>query len=473
MARKKTTITHADYGKKVAELHEKASTKKSSATITCDIIDGLTLEINRTPSGTVSATWWLRYTSPVTGARDRFRIGRYSDTLMPGQAADKAKDVLAVVRGGVDPNLQIKDTIKAEKETHSEHLTLSSITLQGLMEGPWTDFAKNQYTDEGKASLTILGARSGFGDRLNTPLSSINEAWLHKWQGDRIKDNYAQATIKRAYDQLKSTFNILSERGDIPTNPLVGVGLKELTAKQNTVIARSSEVKRAEALLKRRPLRDDEVVALGVGYERYLESLVATNQWHGRGMYWFQPYYAIGFESGARPGDIDRLQWGVHIDAHLNRLVFTPSKTSHHTDPIQVDQIISGDLRRVLLQWYIDSGKPKPGSWVFPSIKGSKTGHIHKDSHVKPFNRCVVLGGLPAGSLQFYALRHNFISQMLIAGVPQSTVAELAGHKTTKMIDQNYRHLTRAAAGLALDILAKQRLGKIPTTDAIDSHRLN
>jgi integrase len=51
---------------------------------------------------------------------------------------------------------------------------------------------------------------------------------------------------------------------------------------------------------------------------------------------------------------------------------------------------------------------------------------------------------------RFHDLRHTFITQQLRAGVPMKQVALLVGHKSTRMIEQRYGHLTNADASEAL-----------------------
>jgi integrase len=64
-----------------------------------------------------------------------------------------------------------------------------------------------------------------------------------------------------------------------------------------------------------------------------------------------------------------------------------------------------------------------------------------------------LLGGFKQ-EMDFYALRHNFISKLIRANVPLPTIAKLAGHKTTKMIEQHYHHLLPKAAAEALALIA-------------------
>ncbi len=101
--------------------------------------------------------------------------------------------------------------------------------------------------------------------------------------------------------------------------------------------------------------------------------------------------------------------------------------------------------------WHKDTGNPTSGL-VFPSpVTGLTMG---RQAHRKPWKRVKELGGLP-DTLNFYSLRHHFISALLAAGVSVFMVAKLVGHKGPEMILEHYGHLCPDQAAEALDIVAR------------------
>jgi integrase len=75
-----------------------------------------------------------------------------------------------------------------------------------------------------------------------------------------------------------------------------------------------------------------------------------------------------------------------------------------------------------------------------------------KDSWKGPIREAALKAGLPAGTTA-YALRHSTITDLVVAGVPLLTIAQLAG-TSVRMIEKHYGHLTQDAARDALAGLA-------------------
>lgn len=75
-----------------------------------------------------------------------------------------------------------------------------------------------------------------------------------------------------------------------------------------------------------------------------------------------------------------------------------------------------------------------------------------KDSWKGPIREAALKAGLPAGTTA-YALRHSTITDLVVAGVPLLTIAQLAG-TSVRMIEKHYGHLTQGSARDALAGLA-------------------
>jgi integrase/recombinase XerD len=67
-----------------------------------------------------------------------------------------------------------------------------------------------------------------------------------------------------------------------------------------------------------------------------------------------------------------------------------------------------------------------------------------KNAIVSRFARLRDKLGLPKGTIA-YALRHTYVTEALVNGVPIAMVAELVGHKNDRLIRSTYGHLRQKA----------------------------
>lgn len=481
MARKEvTTITLAKYHEAVEGLKKRGG--KCSKRIACDIIPGFFLEVSHSAKGSVSATWRLKYTSKVTGIQENYPLGKFTKALMPEQAGKMASGLVIAIDSGACPKSDKQGRINEAKEEHAELVELSSLTLGRLIKDHYKPWLIEEITEESAIHRirTYLAPPSGFKAWMDTPLSAINEDWVHRWQSKQKK--YALNTIKRNFDELNVVMSSMTHLGVIPVNPIEGVKLRQLTNAERKAEADRRERKEALDKKKRRPLEDWEKTGIAIGYKRYKEEVLGpSNHWDGHSMHWLEVFISLGYNHGMRPGDIRRMEWFIHINLDVAQISFTPRKTRHHPDPARVEHDIHPSELEVLKRWYEQLGSPKAGSFVFPSAicagKTSKSGHIERGTHNAPFKKIVTLGGLDPDAIDFYAFRHNFISQMIMDNKSMKTVATLAGHKTTRMIEHNYGHIDKLRANEALEVISSKPLGlsdfssmgTLPTTDGIDS----
>jgi len=75
-----------------------------------------------------------------------------------------------------------------------------------------------------------------------------------------------------------------------------------------------------------------------------------------------------------------------------------------------------------------------------------------KESWKKTIAKAAEKAGLPVGTTA-YALRHSTITDLIVAGLPLLTVAQISG-TSAEMIERHYGHLSRSAATEALEGLA-------------------
>ena len=90
-----------------------------------------------------------------------------------------------------------------------------------------------------------------------------------------------------------------------------------------------------------------------------------------------------------------------------------------------------------------------PAAPLFSRANGQRWS---KDSWKAPISRAVATAGLPDGATA-YTLRHSTITDLVSAGLPLLTIAQISG-TSAEMIERHYGHLTSDAALKALDGLA-------------------
>lgn len=93
-------------------------------------------------------------------------------------------------------------------------------------------------------------------------------------------------------------------------------------------------------------------------------------------------------------------------------------------------------------------GKP-PSAPLFARLNGTPW---NKNSWKKPIKLAAKAADLPADTTA-YTLRHSTITDLVIAGLPLLTIAQISG-TSAEMIERHYGHLTSEAATQALQTLA-------------------
>jgi integrase len=165
--------------------------------------------------------------------------------------------------------------------------------------------------------------------------------------------------------------------------------------------------------------------------------------------HWFFPFFRLAAYTGLRPGDLYTLNW-QELNINFKRLVKIPNKTRHHSNPCKVDLPLDNGITGVMKGWHEQLGSPS-GGLVFPSpVTGLS---MDKKAHITHWKTILELGEVKA-SLDFYSLRHHYISKLVAGSIPLFTVAKLSGHKSVKMIEEHYGHLAPHAAAEALSLIS-------------------
>lgn len=390
------------------------------------------------------AAWRFRYTD-LTSKRREITIGTYPSQA-PKEAAYIAQNMSVSLRNGIDP-LAVKEKCRQDaKKAESQ-------TIKAFLDG-FYKIHQGRKKDGGKHTLQII--ESNFKSFLHRPMASLTEQDIHEWQTMRENEGKARSTIVRAFGALRTMLKMAYDKGYIDKKPLDGFQLMKAPSVDEDLEAEDK---------KRRMLTHEEVTSLLQAVEAYNEdkrqqrsNSRAKGKLHLADLnsveyaHWFVPFFHCALHLGMRPGDLYSLEW-THVNLTFSRLVKKLEKTKHHNDPTVLDIPLNETVRDVLSKWHEQNGKPKSGL-VFPSPVNGK--QMDKLAHRKSWNYIKKkTDGLIPAKLQFYSLRHHFISALVSANVPLLSVAKLAGHKGTKMIEQHYGHLAPNDAIEAMRVLGE------------------
>ncbi|WP_237562132.1 tyrosine-type recombinase/integrase, partial [Halomonas icarae] len=150
------------------------------------------------------------------------------------------------------------------------------------------------------------------------------------------------------------------------------------------------------------------------------------------------PFVLSIYYGGFRPGDLFSLQW-QHFSDGFKHITKVLSKTAHHGRQVQRFPL-SVPLIQVVETWWEEQGCPSKG-YVFSSPRfplGERM--LARSAMRKPWVKIKKLGGLPS-ELDLYSLRHNFASQLVMAGVDLTAVKNLMGHSSIETTIRHYAHL--------------------------------
>ena len=430
--------------------HRHLTSAENWAALGCTLISGFYLQ-----KLTKGCAWRYRYTDSA-GKRRVATVGKYPG-LIAHEAALKAR---GWQEQGIDP-LRTKERRKQSEV--AEDIQREQRTLRKYLEGKYRRVMDTW--PENSRQQAERRFYNHFPDLLDRPMDEITHADLERWQVDAEAKELAHNTIKRIYSGLKTLLRQAVKHRVIEADPLAGFDLSPPTIKEQERIRQvEEEAEQAE----RRMLSDDEIDKFHYGLDAFANELREqrrNSRAHGKPdlpdldavtyPHWFIPMAHLGLHTGLRPGDLLSVTW-TELNVRFARLVKIPSKTSHKAirqgvAPVKVDMQLNQTIVAIMRLWWEQQGKPKTGL-VFPSpVTGRQ---LDKKAYIKPWTRVRKLAGLPA-DLDFYSLRHHFISTLVAQGFPMLTIAQLVGHKTTAMIEAHYGHMCPKKESEAVDVLAR------------------
>lgn len=430
------------------------------AELACDTIPGFHLQKLKT-----SAAYRFRYRDMGSNARI-VNLGAYIEGKADRiEAAKQASILRGIVTDGGDPAADAK---RMQAKQKAEYDLQQTATVGQYLEGIYKRHQARQ-KDEGIHNLNFI--RKNFAEWFSLPMANLTPAHLKQWQlsmetakreviesGVKVeKIGYSHAYITRVFGAFRTMIRHAVAEGVLSDDPIAKFRLQRPVALEKAKKLDGSDKQ------KRRELTPDEIHQLMAGAELFrqecLDKLSKSN-WKRDVPMWFYPFFYLAYYTGLRPGDLYTLNWN-ELNLNFKRLTTTPNKTQHHSDPIEVSHKLNDYLTDILKEWHKLQGSPTSGL-VFPpdesrlkkKRKPDEVATMYKKSHVKNWQRILKLGKVES-RIDFYSLRHHFCSKLVASGkLSLLAVAHLAGHKSAKMIEQHYGHLSPNAATDAMDIMS-------------------
>lgn len=350
---------------------------------------------------------------------------------------------MATVAQGGDPRAEI-ESAKAEEERQQQQ------TIRAYLDGPYAVTQRRK--KDGMATLRRI--HNAFANWLDRPMCEITRADIERWQGEREAKGEAYSTSKRHLGALKTLLTHAADRQVIPANPLARINLQRPAM---------SEEELSEQGSRRRYLEREEVSGLFAGLEAYQDEKRQqrrSSRAHGKAYLpdldhvtyvdhvvpWILTMYYTGF----RPGDLFGLRW-EHVNLAFATIRKTIEKTAHYR-PEPTTFPLSTPAVDVLRAWHRLQSEPQAGL-VFPSGRNGK--RMSGTAMQKPWATVRKLAGLP-DDLQLYTLRHNFASQLVMAGIDLLTVSRLMAHTDIQTTIEHYAHLRPDHSRDAVEVFAKR-----------------
>lgn len=329
--------------------------------------------------------------------------------LTPVQARDRAKEILADVVHGKDPQAEKR---AAQVDSFKDFLAHEY--------GPWVEANRK----DGTATLARLRAcfLEAFGDKKP---ADINAWVVEKWRAARLNAGLSASTINRDLSALKACLSKAVEWGFLPAHPLAG--LKPSKVDHHTQVRYLTEGE--ETALRQ---------ALGARETRLREERQSANAWRQVRRYpllpdlsaapfadHLKPMVLLSLNTGLRQGELFGLTWdAVSLErAHLTIHGHNAKSGRTRHIPLNAEALETVKLwRGEEAEGLVFAGKDGK---TFDSVRKAWAG---------------VLQAAGIDRFRWHDMRHHFASRLVMAGVDLNTVRELLGHSDITMT-LRYAHL--------------------------------
>ncbi len=373
-------------------------------------VPGLVLRVSATGAKAWAIVW---------GRGQERAFADYPVTTLEG-ARDRARRLLAEVAEHGAPLAVIEARRPASAKP---------ATLREFVEGDYRRWVRHELKRGDEAANRILAVFAGIAD---TPLPSLDRKAVEAVITERRRgtDSKSQgasaATTNRDLAAIKAALTKAVEWGVLSVHPLERLRASKVTT--GGVVRYLSPEERArlrQALEGREATRRAER-ATGNAWlsDRGKETRAV---WPEAGYTdYLMPMVLLAMNTGLRRGELFGLTWG-DVNLPAKRLTVTAkSAKSGRVRHIPLNQ----EACAVLERWQAQSAA---AGLVFPNSAGGRFDNIQTS-----WERLTAAAKLEA--FRFHDLRHDFASQLVMAGVDLNTVRELLGHADIKMT-LRYAHL--------------------------------
>jgi integrase len=378
--------------------------------ITDDETRGLTLYVGKS-----GAKVWYYYFRDNQGKKASRKLGPV-DVLTVAQARDMVKKLAGQVVQG--------ENIRKEKP--AEKLTLG-------------DFLTNTYfplrcNELKSAKETARKITANFKKLFNRPIDELDGDMLDKWIKQRIEAGAKAATVNKIVSALKAALNWGVKTKRLETNPISHVAKrKELDSEQKVRFLTDDERERLETALVARDnlIREQDPSKKGVEFADFL-----------------YPAVLLSLNTGIRRNALFHLKWS---DIDLPRRLITLRKEFSKNGKEEIADM-NDDAADVLSSWREQNAVTDNDSLVFPEIKGSRYMYVRREWKE-------VLRSAEIVNFRWHDMRHDFASQLVMAGVDIYTVCKMMNHSDVK-ITMKYAHLAPDRTKNAVQVLNRRTNGE-------------
>jgi len=376
------------------------------------------------PSG--KKTWIVDYRKP-DGIRTDYKIG-LATVFTVIEAREEARKFLFAISRGEDPTAPLPQSDVTP--------TLEDFIRD--MYAPWV------VVNRKSGKETVIMITRAFNSLLNVPIDQITAAKLEQWRTQQKQERGKKASsLNREITALKASINWAVSMGIIKDNPMGK--LKSLPERDSNKIIRylsADERARLMAALNEREkemrqerknhnkwLKERNLKELPL-YEHFVDNL--------------KPMILLSLSTGIRKGALFGLEWR---DVNFSERILTlraEIEKAEKTRYIPMNDTVCNVLSKLKEQ----SGKIFPSALVFPSPKTGEKINTCKTVWGRLLKRAKI------ENFRWHDMRHDFASQLVMAGVDLNTVRDLLGHADIKMT-LRYAHLAPENRLQAVKVLDK------------------
>lgn len=353
------------------------------------------------PSG--SKNFYVDYRNPYTGKRVQRRLG-YANEMTVTQARELVQKIRVGVRNDGEDPTQVEKRMR-------ERLTVGEIVNLYI---PWLKIHRKSV----RQTIIMLRSFSGLYSLIAEEITSSHiTQWKQNCKNEKTGKSLAPQTVNRRLALFKGMFSWALREGHISQNPL----------KSNVEMLKESDNNRI------RYLEPDE-------RERLLTALEKRD---GEEKDYLRCAVLLSLNTGVRKGTLLRLKW-EYVDWERKTLLLPAQiMKGGKTHAISLNSV----ALEALADWKKRSKNPS-SEWIFPG--DTPEGHLGDVKN--PWE--TLLKRAKVQNLKWHDMRHDFGSQLAMAGVDILTIKKLMCHADLRMT-LVYAHLSPQHINLATEKLSE------------------